>query len=109
MFNRNTHGIPESALVIPALRFAVERKNGEITTSELIKELTNLFQPSGKDAEIIEGRQDTHFSQKVRNLVSHREGERSFIANGYAEYFGPNPGGIRITDAGRALLKQLGG
>ena len=107
---RNTDGISEVDLVIPALRFA-DKAGGKISTSDLIKNLTDLFQPSGKDAEIISGRKDTYFSQKVRNLISHREGEDSFIANGYAEHYsdGAHKGGIIITDAGRKLLKQLGG
>lgn len=100
--------IHEADLAIPALRLAAERPNGEITTSELIAELTELFQPTGKDAEIIAGRSDTYFSQKVRNLISHRKSEGNFIDNGYAEHFGTPRGGIRITEAGRNLLKQLG-
>lgn len=97
--------IPESDLTVPALRLASERPNGEISTADLIEELTELFQPSGKDAEIIQGRHDTHFSQKVRNMISHRNAPSSFIANGYAEYTGD---GIRITDEGRQLLVRLG-
>jgi hypothetical protein len=111
MTDRNTDGISEVDLVIPALRLAAAMPSGKISTSELIKELTDLFQPSGKDAEIIPGRNDTYFSQKVRNLISHREGEDSFIANGYADHYseGHKKGGIIITDAGRKLLKSLGG
>lgn len=106
MAERNTQGIAESDLVMPSLRLASSRPGGEIKTSDLIKELTDLFNPSDKDAEIIPGRNDTYFSQKVRNLISHRDQETSFISNGYAEYTGD---GIRITDAGRTLLRSLGG
>lgn len=106
MTDRNTQGVAESDLVMPSLRLAANSPGGEIRTSDLIKELTDLFNPSGKDAEIIPGRNDTYFSQKVRNLISHREQETSFIKNGYADYSGD---GIRITDAGRALLKSVGG
>lgn len=107
---RNTTGISEVDLVIPALRLA-DKAGGKISTTELIGKLTDLFQPSGKDAEIIKGRNDTHFSQKVRNLISHREGADSFIANGYAEHYSDDHhhGGIMITNAGRKLLRQLGG
>jgi len=96
----------ESDLVLPALRFMAERKDGFIITSELISELEGLFNPTGKDAEIIEGRSDTHFSQKVRNLVSHKTS--NFIANGFAEHDSKRHG-LKITDAGRELLKKLGG
>lgn len=109
---RNTIGIPESDLVIPALRLASVSENGRISTSMLIAELTDLFQPDGKDAEIIEGRNDTHFSQKVRNLVSHRRNPRNLIGNGFAEHFDipgqPRSGGIEITQRGRDLLKSIG-
>lgn len=108
---RNTEGISEADLVVPALRLAAQRSDGKISTSDLIKGLTDIFQPAGKDAEIIPGRKDTYFSQKVRNLVSHREGEDSFIANEFADYYsdGPRDGGIKITDAGRRLVRSLGG
>jgi len=109
--DRNIDGISEVDLVIPALRLAAGRPEGKISTSDLIEELTDLFQPTEKDAEIIPGRRDTYFSQKVRNLISHREGEDSFIANGYADHYseGHKKGGIQITDKGRQLLKSLGG
>lgn len=61
--------ITEKDLVLPALKLIADKPG--ITTSALIEELTNIFQPEGKDAEIINGRNDTYFSQKVRNLKSH--------------------------------------
>src|SRR5688572_21265397 len=98
--------ITETDLTVPSLRLAAERPNGAIATADLIVELTELFQPSGRDAEIIQGRYDTHFSQKVRNMISHRNSPSSFIANGYAEYTGD---GIKVTDMGRQLLGRLSG
>ncbi len=100
--------ICESDLVLPALRLMAERPGGFIGTSDLIAELAEVFNPTGMDAQIIPGRSDTYFSQKVRNLVSHRNAANSFIANGYAEYVGRRRG-LRITDAGRELLERLGG
>ncbi|HEX9789698.1 MAG TPA: hypothetical protein VGA60_03465 [Kiloniellales bacterium] len=96
--------ITERELVIPALQLAASRPNGAISTAKLIDELTEVFHPEGQDAEILEGRNDTHFSQKVRNLISHREGQSTMFALGYAEYTGD---GIRITDAGRHFLAQV--
>lgn len=96
--------ISESDLVIPTLRLAVTRPNNTITTTELIDALTEIFQPDGQDAEVLVGRNDTYFSQKVRNLISHREGQTSMFSMGYAEYTGD---GIRITDAGRLFLAQV--
>ena len=100
--------VRESDLVLPALRFMAERKDGFILTTELIGELESLFNPGGRDAEIIEGRSDTFFSQKVRNLISHKKAGNNFIANGYAEHDTKNHG-LRITDEGRALLAKLNG
>lgn len=42
-----------------------------ITTSDLIKHLRKILKPSGHDTQLIEGRKDDYFSQKVRNLKSH--------------------------------------
>ncbi len=100
--------VHETDLVVPALRLMAEQPGGFIATSDLIVELESVFNPAGRDAEIIPGRSDTYFSQKVRNLISHRHNENSFIHNGYAEY-DEQRHGLRITDAGRRLLRQLGG
>jgi hypothetical protein len=100
--------VHESDLVMPALRFMSERKGGFILTRELIGELEALFNPTGRDAEIIEGRSDTYFCQKVRNLVSHKMTGNNFIAHGYAEHDAKRHG-LRITDTGRELLKKLNG
>ena len=94
--------------MLPTLRIMAARKDGFVTTKELIGELEALFNPSGLDAEILEGRSDTYFSQKVRNLASHRATSNSFVTNGFAEYDGDKHG-FRITDQGRALLKKLNG
>lgn len=61
--------ITEPDLILPAL-YVIEKHPG-ITTSELIQELRSIFNPSGEDAEILQGRNDDKFSQIVRNLVSH--------------------------------------
>jgi hypothetical protein len=96
--------VRERNLIIPALRAAAARPGGVISTSDLIADLEAEFQPEGRDAEILADRQDSYFTQKVRNLVSHREASTSMFKHGYAEYTG---NGIRITDAGRAFLAQV--
>lgn len=106
MTNNDEERIQETDLVVPALRLAAGRPEGFISTSDLIQNLEDIFNPTGQDAEILEGRSDTYFTQKVRNLISHRHSENSFITNGYAEYDSRRRG-IRITDAGRRLLAQL--
>ncbi|MCL1828321.1 MAG: hypothetical protein FWG32_02375 [Oscillospiraceae bacterium] len=59
--------IEEKALILPALY--IINAHEAISTSELIRELTGVFNPSGEDAEILSGRKDTKFSQIVRNLM----------------------------------------
>lgn len=61
--------ITEKQLVLPAL-YLINRYNG-IDTSTLIKELEQIMHPVGHDLDILSNRNDTHFSQKVRNLKSH--------------------------------------
>jgi predicted HNH restriction endonuclease len=90
--------ITERALILPALYFINRTPN--ITTTELITELTAVFRPSGEDAEILEGRNDTKFSQKVRNLVSHH------TLDGTANYTKITDGCHTITPQGRAYLKH---
>jgi hypothetical protein len=96
--------ITERELAIPALQVAANRPSSYISTTDLILELTEWFEPEGEDAEILDSRSDTKFSQKVRNLIPHRGGKKTIFALGYAEYTGD---GIRITDEGRNFLHSL--
>ncbi len=74
----------EEDLIDPAL-FQMYKRGGKITTGELIKELINVLKPTGQDAELLFGRKDNRFSQKVRNLISHKK-----IYPKYVEYDGDN-------------------
>ena len=74
-----------------------------MATENLIPTLEGTFEPEGHDAPIIEGRSDTFFSQKVRNLISHRNQGHGLVASGYATYDSRRRG-LQITDAGRAAL-----
>ena len=92
----------ESDLVIPTLIYLSSIDRGA-STSELIEHLQDILKPEGKDAEILEGRNDTHFSQKVRNLVSHRTLE----IKGLATYERIENNGIhKITDKGRIYIEE---
>lgn len=97
--------IRERDLIIPALR-AAAAAGGEIQMTALIEQMIDQFEPDGEDAEIIQGRNDSKFSQKVRNLVSHRETSTSMFSRGYATYHSETES-IRITDAGRSFLDQV--
>ena len=59
--------ISETELIVPAL-YLMKRNGGSIDTSSLIDLLTNLMKPEGRDAEILDGRNDTYFSQKVKGF-----------------------------------------
>ena len=96
--------ISERELVLPTLRLLDRSNRGWIATSDLISQLTALFSPSGQDAEILGGRSDTYFSQKVRNMISHRDQSSSFISRGLAQY---EQHGLAITDLGRSTVSAL--
>lgn len=61
----------ETDLIIPALKIISEQTSG-ITTTDLISKLRKELVPSGEDIKILKGRKDDVFSQKVRNLISHK-------------------------------------
>jgi hypothetical protein len=100
--------ISEADLLVPTLEILSKQPTGSMTTSDLIVELESILKPDGEDAEILEGRHDTRFSQIVRNMVSHKEAPGNIIAEGFAEHLGARIG-LKITDAGRAHLKHSGG
>lgn len=91
--------ITERQLVLPALYLMSKTKNGIIRTSDLITELTNALHPTGLDAEILEGRSDTYFSQKVRNLKSHDTLARQNFAINITD-------GFQITQQGADYVKN---
>lgn len=66
--------VKESEIVKPALK--IIKDNPGITTSQLIKELQNIVELYPGDKEILKGRNDTKFSQIVRNLISHKENNK---------------------------------
>jgi hypothetical protein len=96
--------ISERELVVPTLRLLGNDNRGWMATSEIIEKLTELFSPSGQDAEILDGRHDTYFSQKVRNLISRRDQPSSFIHRELAHY---ERHGLRISDQGLSTVRAL--
>lgn len=63
----------EPELVLPALEVI---SVGGVGTTEIIAALRDRLKPSGADLKILKNRNDDHFSQKVRNLVSHNTLEK---------------------------------
>jgi len=96
--------ISERELVLPTLRLLDHGNAVWMTTSDIIANLTELFAPSGQDAEILGGRRDTYFSQKVRNMISHRDQPSSFIYRGLAHY---ERHGLQISDKGQSTIRAL--
>jgi predicted HNH restriction endonuclease len=96
----------ENDLIIPTLNYLLLNKGDGLTTSQLIFLLSDELEISGKDAEILTGRKDTYFSQKVRNLVSHRTLE----SKGLASYRKVARDGLhKITEKGeKYLLENIG-
>lgn len=90
--------ITETELILPSL-YLMSLNNGVITTTELIQKLRDIMKPTGEDLQILAGRNDDKFSQKVRNLIAHR----TFKRFGYAEY---DAGQICITNDGKLHLKN---
>lgn len=69
----------ESEISVEAVK--VVEEYGEVSMGELIEILIERMEPTGHDMEIIENRNDSYFSQKVRNLRSHNN--RIFFNNVY--------------------------
>lgn len=98
MDNNNENRLTEYELILPALY--VIYNNDMVDMSRLIAELTDIFKPSGEDAEILKGRNDTKFSQKVRNLKSHRE------SNGMDKYTTITNGIYTLTPEGKVYVEK---
>src|SRR5262245_55656930 len=69
----------EADLVVPAVVIIAASPEG-ISTTDLSKQLRNRLEPSGEDLELLDGRGDDKFSQKVRNLKSHNTFEKKGLA-----------------------------
>ncbi len=91
--------ITERELILPSLYLMDKQPNGRISTSLLIELLTKMMHPIGPDANILDDRQDTYFSQKVRNLKSHDTLSKMGVATNVY-------GGFMITPYGKMYLKQ---
>ncbi len=57
--------------IIPVALEVIKANHG-IRTSELIDMVRSKMKPSGEDLEILNNRNDDKFSQKVRNIKSHK-------------------------------------
>lgn len=95
----------ESDLLIPVLVYISSKKEGA-KTSELIKYLEENLKPSGRDKEILKNRKDTRFSQKVRNIVSHKKTKKGILFRGFAKYKKVSRNGLfKITSKGLKYIE----
>lgn len=95
--------ISERDLILPTLHLLGAEGIDELSTTQLIAQLRGILRPEGQDAEILANRNDDHFSQKVRNLRSHK----SLQNTGFITYQRRgNNGYWRLTDMGRAYLEK---
>ena len=91
--------ITENQLILPSLFLMSLSPSKGLSTSELIPKLRDLLKPSGEDLEILAGRNDDKFSQKVRNLKAHNTFERYDVAK-YKD------GIVTITNKGLKYLEE---
>ena len=97
--------ISERQLILPAL-FCIDNAK-EISTTDLINCLRDLLQPQGEDTEILKNRHDDKFSQKVRNLESHKTLEKSGLAIHEKDVWTITLNGRDFLDLNKPLLDYL--
>ena len=97
----------ESELIIPALLRLKKYPEG-LTTSQLIKFLREDLKPKGHDAEIINGRSDDFFSQKVRNLTgSHHNIERKGLVTVHNAGYKITKKGLKYIEEPEKIIETL--
>lgn len=87
----------ENDLIIHSLKIIKKYPQG-IETKDLIQILRLTLDPSGEDLEILSGRSDDKFSQKARNLKSHKTLEKKGFAKFFDNRFYITDGGIKFVD-----------
>ena len=96
--------IEEKQLYLPSLYLMKQYPN--INTGALKEKLVDLFKPTGEDAEILNDRNDTKFTQKVRNLVSHHDLDDKLGFTIYTSKRGGGGGIHEITQKGLDYLNM---
>lgn len=100
--------ITERDLLLPALYIISE--NEGIGTTRIKETLIGVFKPSGEDNRQLAGRNDTKFTQIVRNLLgSHYDtnGMREYTEKDASGGFTITPQGQSLVDLNREYLKYL--
>ena len=95
--------IKEADTYLPIMDLLDSSPDGFMKTSDIIRGLEAYFRVAGEDAEILENRSDTKFSQIVRNVISHKTSPSNLIGMGLAVHEKARKG-LRITQAGREAV-----
>jgi hypothetical protein len=77
--------------------------NGEISTTDMIAKMPDYIQLSDDHLAANSSRNDSKFSQLVRNLKSHKNTKTNFIYQGYAQDIS---GGFKITAKGMDFVRE---
>jgi predicted HNH restriction endonuclease len=93
--------ISEKQLILPSLYLMSIDEKKSATTTQLINKLEVILKPQGEDLAILNGRKDTKFSQKVRNLKAHD----TFIKYGNLATY-KSDGTFTISPQGIEMLNQ---
>ncbi len=96
----------EADLVVPALEEICQHPDG-ITTSDLQIALRRALRPSGEDLFLLANRGDDRYSQKDRNLKSHRALVRRGFATFSVVIYQITPAGLNLINAGRGVMRSL--
>ena len=93
----------EGDLVIESLKIIKSYPQG-IETKDLLQILRLVLDPSGEDLEVLSGRSDDKFSQKVRNLKSHKTLENKGFAKFLENRFYITDDGINFINDNSHLM-----
>lgn len=95
----------EHEISMAVLRYLSTIPSGRATISQIKRHLGNFIQLTGPDLEQSLTRLNERvWEQQVRNIVSHRETEGNFIAEGYLSH---SPRSLEITESGRRHLENM--
>lgn len=91
--------ISEKDLILPSLYLLSQETNKKLSTTDLRTKLRELLSPGGEDLQQLAGRNDDKFSQKVRNLRTHRTLENNNMTTySTGEFTLTNDGETHISD-----------
>jgi len=91
--------ITEKQLILPSLYLMNFEEKWYLSTTDLIEKLMKLIKPTWIDLEKLNNRNDTKFTQKVRNLKSHE----TFLKKGLATN---EKKGFKLTKNWKMYLKE---